>query len=128
MSAQGVIQSTGNIELHIEGAREVLFLPGARWRVESGYTFEFIRSGNFEIHNPAGTLVWESGTGDQDAAKLVLRPNGDLAIYASGTPAPLWHTNTAGNPGAFVAFQQDGNFVVYDREAHPLWASDSVGK
>jgi hypothetical protein len=128
MSAQGVIQPTGNIELHVEGSQEAMFLPGARWKVESGYIFEFTPSGNFEVRNPARTVVWESRTGDLLATKLVLQPNGDLVICAGGSPAPLWHSNTAGNPDAFVAFQLDGNFVVYDKEGHPLWAADTVGK
>jgi hypothetical protein len=128
MSAEGIVQTTGNIEIHVEGAQEALFLPGACWKVESGYTFEFTLSGNFEVRNPARTVVWESRTGGVEATKLVLQPNGNLVICASGNPAPLWQTNSAGNPGAFVAFQQDGNFVLYDKDAHPLWASDTVGK
>lgn len=128
MSAQGIIQATGNIEIHVEGVQEAMFLPGARWQVESGYTFEFTPSGNFEVRNPARRVVWESQTRDLEATKLVLQPNGNLVICASGDPTPLWQTNTAGNPGAFVAFQQDGNLVLYDKDAHPLWASDTIGK
>jgi hypothetical protein len=75
-----------------------------------------------------GTLVWESGTGDLGATKLALQPDGDLLICAGNDAPPLWQSGTAGNSGAFVAFQQDGNFVVYDKDAHPLWASDTVGK
>ena len=128
MSAQGIVQATGNIEIHVEDSQEALFLPGALWKVESGYTFEFTLSGNFEIRNPAKMVVWESRTRDLEVTKLVLQPNGNLVICASGNPAPLWQTTTAGNPAAFVAFQLDGNFVLYDKDAHPLWASDTVGK
>jgi hypothetical protein len=34
---------------------------------------------------------------------------------------PLWHTNTAGNPGAYLAIQDDGNLVVYSHSGTPLW-------
>jgi hypothetical protein len=128
MSVEDIVQPTGNIEIHVLGADEVLFLPGARWKVESGYTFEFRPNGNFEVRNPAKVLVWESATGDLGATKLALQPNGNLLICAGVDPVPLWQSGTAGNPGAFIAFQQDGNFVVYGRDTHPLWASDTVGK
>jgi hypothetical protein len=128
MSAEGKVQPTGNIEIHVSGSEEVLFLPGACWRVDSGYTFEFRPNGNFEVRNPVGTLVWQSGTGDLGATKLTLLPDGEVLICAGNDSIPLWQSGTAENPGAFVAFQQDGNFVVYDKNAHPLWASDTVGK
>jgi len=57
-----------------------------------------------------------------------MEPTGDLAIYSNVHRERLWHSDTAGHPGAFVAFQQDGNLVVYDRHAHPIWASGTHGK
>ena len=38
----------------------------------------------------------------------------------------MWASDTAGNPGAFVNFQDDGNFVIYKHAPggkQPLWAS-----
>ena len=128
MSGEDIVQPTGNIEIHLSGVEEALFLPGARWKVTGGYTFEFRPNGNFEVRNPANALVWESATGDLGATKLALQPNGNLLICAGDDPVPLWQSGTAGNPGAFIAFQQDGNFVVYGKDAQPLWASDTVGK
>jgi len=38
---------------------------------------------------------------------------------------PVWASNTAGNPGAFLSVQDDGNLVVRDQNNNPLWATNT---
>ncbi|MET9698957.1 hypothetical protein ABZY31_18790 [Streptomyces sp. NPDC006529] len=49
--------------------------------------------------------------------ELVMQSDGNLVIYALGTPGgyklPLWQSGTYGNPGAYATMQEDGNFVIY---------------
>jgi len=39
----------------------------------------------------------------------------------------LWATGTYGHPGATYKMQDDGNFVISDRNGLPLWASGTYG-
>lgn len=52
--------------------------------------------------------------------------DGNLVLYTS-TGRPLWASNTAGHPGAWVIMQSDGNLVVYSPAHAPLWASNTSG-
>ena len=38
----------------------------------------------------------------------------------------MWASGTAGNPGADLAVQEDGNLVVY-LNSNPLWATNTAG-
>lgn len=58
--------------------------------------------------------------------KLVMQGDGNLVLYAPGGQ-PRWHTNTYGNPGAWMQFNSDGNLVVYGPGAVPLWNSFADG-
>jgi hypothetical protein len=63
---------------------------------------------------------------------MTMQSNGDLvaALNVGGsTPVPvqLWHTNTAGNDGAYAIMQSDGNLVVYGAGGAALWASNTPG-
>jgi hypothetical protein len=40
-----------------------------------------------------------------------MTPDGDLVV--SQGSSTLWHAGTAGNPGAFLVVQDDGNLVLY---------------
>ena len=39
---------------------------------------------------------------------------------------PVWDSDTDGHPGAYLAIQDDGNMVVYDKNHHRLWATDTA--
>jgi hypothetical protein len=51
--------------------------------------------------------------------------DGNLVLYFGNTP--LWSSNTAGNPGAYVVMQGDGNLVVYSVANVALWDSVTAG-
>jgi uncharacterized protein YkwD len=54
-----------------------------------------------------------------------MQGDGNLVEYGNGRA--LWASNTSGNPGAFLAMQNDGNLVVYSRTSAPLWSSHTYG-
>ena len=75
-----------------------------------------------------GTVVLEANQslGSCDGRfDLVLQGDGNLVLYQAGWA--LWHTSTHGNSGAWAAFQEDGNLVVYSAWDTPLWSSESHG-
>ncbi|WP_405982812.1 hypothetical protein [Streptomyces sp. NBC_00158] len=68
--------------------------------------------------------------------ELVMQPDGNLVLYALGTPGgyklPLWASGTHGNTGAYATMQEDGNFVVYKKDGGPatggaLWHTATYG-
>ncbi|MDK9500171.1 hypothetical protein QEZ40_005798 [Streptomyces katrae] len=68
--------------------------------------------------------------------ELVMQPDGNLVLYALGTPGgyklPLWASGTHGNPGAYATMQADGNFVVYKKDGGhgrggALWHTNTYG-
>ncbi|MET9698958.1 hypothetical protein ABZY31_18795 [Streptomyces sp. NPDC006529] len=81
-----------------------------------------------ECHGPKGGTLAEIRPGQRlesgarladlvSAAELVMQGDGNLVLYALGTPGgyklPLWNSGTYGNPGAYATMQEDGNFVIY---------------
>ncbi|WP_307521311.1 RHS repeat-associated core domain-containing protein [Streptomyces umbrinus] len=73
---------------------------------------------------------WKLTSGEEvrsQRARLVMREDGDLALYDRETGKIAWHTDTAGHAGAWATMQEDGNFVVYDKDNKPLWDSKTWG-
>ena len=52
---------------------------------------------------------------------LNMQNDGNLVDYCNGKS--VWSSNTGGNPGAYLAFQADGNVVIYSSTNVPLWQS-----
>jgi hypothetical protein len=48
-------------------------------------------------------------------------------VYTSAG-SPLWASGTAGNPGADLVVQNDGNVVVYSASGAALWSTGTAGK
>lgn len=57
--------------------------------------------------------------------ELVMLTNGNLVLYMEGN-VELWRSGTAGNPGAHVRMQTDGNLVIYQDDT-PLWSTGTQG-
>jgi hypothetical protein len=49
-----------------------------------------------------------------------MQGDGNFVLYNSGRG--VWHTDTWGFSGAWLALQTDGNLVVYTREGFPKWS------
>ncbi|MDL2325364.1 Ig-like domain-containing protein, partial [Ruminococcaceae bacterium OttesenSCG-928-A16] len=54
---------------------------------------------------------------------LMMQGNGDLVMRNSA--GVQWHSNTAGNPGATLRFQTDGNIVIYSAAGKAIWATNT---
>ena len=99
------------------------FIVDTAWRTLSGYTLVFALDGNLELLDPAGQLLWESGTSGKFARLLSMQTDGNLVIYETSRRRAIWSTDTAGNPGAFLSVQEDGNVVIYTSSGTPIWAT-----
>lgn len=54
--------------------------------------------------------------------RLLVQPDGDLVLTAVADPATVvWHTATAGHPGARLVMQRAGNLVLVDPHGLLLW-------
>jgi len=100
------------------------------WPDESVYRNQALRDGygNYQlVLLDDGQLVqlyngndgqWDAGVSGGD--HLIMQLDGNLVLYSGSTP--LWHSGTAGNPGAYLNVQDDGNLVVYSSGDVPLWS------
>lgn len=96
------------------------FGPDTRWAVETGYTLEFTAAGNLELADQFGIVIWESRTAGKGADKLAMQSDGNLVIYCGSRP--LWATNTAQDPGAFLTFL-DGGLAICSADGRPVWSA-----
>ncbi|MFM7850750.1 MAG: bulb-type lectin domain-containing protein, partial [Flammeovirgaceae bacterium] len=55
-----------------------------------------------------------------------MQNDGNLVLYKDKNP--LWASDTWGKKGARAVVQDDGNFVLYDTNNNPVWASGTNGK
>jgi hypothetical protein len=60
----------------------------------------------------------------QRAARAIMQGDGNFVVYdvEDGVAVPVWSTNTAGNPGAYLNVQDDGNMVIYSATHAVLWS------
>lgn len=55
---------------------------------------------------------------------LKFQYDGDLVVLQNFEPfAAIWHTNTSDRYVALAVMQDDGRFVIYDRNNKPIWES-----
>jgi hypothetical protein len=52
---------------------------------------------------------------------LVMQEDGNLVVYYVDRYTPIWSSRTWNNGGAYATLQNDGNFVVYDKDGKALW-------
>jgi hypothetical protein len=73
---------------------------------------------------PAGATILEN-----ESSSLVFQTDSNLVLYrTTGTsPVPVWASGTNGRGGSRVAFQGDGNLVIYTGQGTPIWASNTNG-
>ena len=88
---------------------------GVNW--DSWSDFDWARYGQ-------GTHQSASEPRGRRAAEAIMQADGNFVIYdiEDGSPIPVWSTNTAGNPGAYLNVQDDGNVVIYSASNAVLWS------
>lgn len=111
----------GQSELH-DGqqltAGQQIVSPDRRYRL----TYQV--DGNLVIYRSADNLpVWSSGTYGHTTGRAVMQPDGNFVVY-NGGGAPVFHTSTFGNPGAFLRLQNNGSIVIFrSPDQARLWGS-----
>jgi hypothetical protein len=59
---------------------------------------------------------------------LLMQGDGNLVLYRTDDDRALWASNTDGRPVTHAVMQsEDGNFVAYDANGIPYWASNTAG-
>lgn len=86
-----------------------------------GTGFRLVAQGDGHLvqYSPTGIPVWYTGVHGPGVGPPVMQADGNLVIRRGDTIA--WSSNTAGNPGARLVVQGDGNLVIYSRDGRPLW-------
>jgi hypothetical protein len=81
---------------------------------------------NLVLYRTGGGATWSAGIQYSDAYRIVTLPTGDVqAVRANGSV--VWHTATAGSPGARLRVQDDGDVVVYASDGKTmLWHSNTA--
>ena len=142
------LQGDGNFVVKNNGG-QVLWASGT-----SGTNAAELRlqdDGNLVVYNGVGQPLWSANSNPPSAStffagqfllsagdfvytqnrRLEMRADCNLVLHSfdnSAVGALLWHTDTSNaGTGCYVDFQADGNFVVYNGAAQPLWASGTSG-
>jgi hypothetical protein len=97
------------------------------------YKLIFQTDGNFVLYGKDSSgqytnVIWSTSTQNKGATTVIMQTDGNCVLYV-GTAA-AWATNTAGNPGAYLALADDGIIAVYTaanltsyNSDNALWAS-----
>jgi hypothetical protein len=76
--------------------------------------------------------VWSSGTNGKAVSKALMQDDGNFVIYGNPTALnplnPLWATNTANQPDAFLVLQDDGSLIVVRQIREALWSAGTEGQ
>jgi hypothetical protein len=79
-----------------------------------------------------GGILWTAGNYSEypnSGAVLDFQTDGNLVLYATDSDGNLLHcwrtgtTNWNGDPGYYMAVQDDGNFVIYDSSWSPVFSA-----
>lgn len=114
----------------------------AIWSPERRYYLIMQGDGNLVFYRASdGKVRWHTNTGGlaPNATKLTMQSDGNAVAQYTPPPIPrvkgevvlnkptptpvytVWRSDTAGNPGAYMAPQDDGNLVVYASNGKALW-------
>ncbi|MFV0457915.1 MAG: D-alanyl-D-alanine carboxypeptidase family protein [Actinomycetales bacterium] len=79
------------------------------------------QDGNLVVYKD-GQAIWESGTGGNGGARMVVTPGLGVAIVSLGNRV-LWAAGTSTDDNSRMAIGDDGNFVVYNPAGEPVWGT-----
>ncbi|MFE6750221.1 hypothetical protein ACFVGM_30520 [Kitasatospora purpeofusca] len=100
--------------------------PGTEAR-NAWYSLKFQTDGNLVLRDPAGNLLWASGTYNRGVTDLDFSYQGYIALKNSSgaTICTLGAANPA--PGGVANLQTDGNFVFRNAGGAATWATGTYG-
>jgi hypothetical protein len=83
--------------------------------------------GNLVLYQSGGGALWATGTPGNSGRNVTafMQTDGNFVVYANPWSSwiPLWSSGTWGQPGSYLALQNDGNLVVYNQHNNWTWAS-----
>jgi len=84
--------------------------------------------GNLVLYNNrTHRATWSSRTAGSNGYVAIMRGNGQLGVFEDAL-VPVFQSPNAGEVGARLAVQDDGNVVIYSKENRPLWATGTQGQ
>jgi hypothetical protein len=88
------------------------------------YRLVYQGDGNLVIYRIADNLpIWSSGTYGTSPGRAVMQSDGNFVVY-NAAGAPVFHTSTFGNAGAFLRLQNNASIVVLrGSDQVRLWGS-----
>jgi hypothetical protein len=109
----------------ILNARQSLY-PGNSISSPNGrFVLIYQTDGNLVLYdygNAAWAInCWPVCTGPYSAGVTTMQTDGNFVVYDAGG-APVWHTYTYGNPGAYLALYDDGSLIVHSSGGGTLWS------
>ena len=105
-------------------AGEVL-TPGQALVSPNGRTkLRFDPDGDLVLYRD-GAVRWSSGTRGTGADRVIMQPDGELAVYGplAYGPQPVWRSSSGGFPGAVLSVRDDGGVVVRREDTPILWSA-----
>lgn len=94
--------------------------PGDHWASDR-MTVTMRTDGNLVITDENGTVRWSSHTQGR-GYKAVFQDDGHFVVYTKDDRT-AWSSGTAGNPGARLVIQADGNVTILSSGGAVLWAA-----
>ncbi len=75
----------------------------------------------------SGAVIWNSGTYQGGAKRVVMQSDGNLVIYNVSSGQPVWWTGSFAQMyhNGRLVLQNDHNLVVYANSGAPIWASNT---
>jgi DNA-binding beta-propeller fold protein YncE len=135
--AEAAFQTDGNLVVY-STAKKALWASGTK--ATASAVLEMGNTGDLVIKSSAsGAELWSSQINlsalttnevlapghvlysPSHAYIVAMQTDGNLVVYHG--KQWLWSAETGGHPGAYAAYQGDGNLVVYSPSNKPLWAS-----
>jgi hypothetical protein len=134
------MQADGNLVVY--AGHRPIWSSGTDRGGDALYHLSLQDTGNVTVYSPAQKPIWATNTAvgagraelvagtelkggswlqaSNGRYQLAMQADGNLVLYGDGHP--LWASNTAGHPGAFLTMQGDGNLVIYQGH-RPIWSS-----
>jgi Ricin-type beta-trefoil lectin domain len=122
---------------------EVMHKGDSRVSHNNGYELILQTDGNLVLYdktpkptNPTievPTKIWASNTNGRAVDRVVMQPDGNLAIYPpsgdcallptcnSRPTAAIWQSGTRGHASSKLRVQDDGKLIIYDASSNAIW-------
>lgn len=105
---------------------EQLGLGGRLDSATASYRFQLQGDGNLVLsRQPAGTVLWASGTNGRGGERLIFQADGNVVLRTAAGLA-IWSTATAGKTADRLIMQDDGNLVLYGSTGTAFWATGTA--